>query len=346
MGLTATERRWWRAALRRDPACDGAFVFGVATTAVYCRASCPARRPRLANVAFFRTSGEAEREGFRACLRCGPSRRAGVLGACELIARSVETPPTLERLARHAGLSPGHLQRVFLRSLGVTPKQYARRLRFERFGRRLRSGSPIAPALYAAGFGSSSRLYERAISQLGMTPAAVARKGLGMRIAYDLMGSPLGRVLIAATPLGICAVELGSSDRGLAKGLRDRFPAASIGKSSALLRFAKERLRRLFAGALQDPSLPLDLRATAFQARVWESLRSIPYGETRTYAEVARSLGRPRAVRAVARACGSNPVALLIPCHRVLGSGGELRGYRWGLARKRALLRREGRKTR
>jgi len=346
MGLTATERRWWRAALRRDPACDDAFVFGVATTAVYCRASCPARRPRLANVAFFRSPREAEREGFRACLRCGPSRRAGVLRACEWIARSVETPPTLERVARRAGLSPGHLQRVFLRSLGVTPKQFARRLRFERFGRALRSGGRIASSLYAAGFGSSSRLYERALSQMGMTPATLARKGAGMQIAYDLMDGPLGRVLIAATPLGICAVELGSSDRALAKGLRDRFPAALIGRSAVLLRFAKERLRRLFAGAIQDPSLPLDLRATAFQARVWESLRSIPYGETRTYAEVARALGRPRAVRAVARACSSNPVALLIPCHRVVGSGGELRGYRWGLDRKAALLRREGRRAR
>ncbi len=338
-------RRWWRAALLRDAAYDGAFVFGVLTTAVYCRASCPARRPRHANVLFFRSPRDARREGFRACRRCGPGRSpappAGILGACEYIARHIEEPLTLERLARHAGWSPFHLQRVFRRTLGVTPKQYAGRLRLERFRSRVRSGDGVAPALYAAGFGSSSRLYERCLARLGMTPAVLARKGAGMKIAYDVTDTPLGKALIAATPLGICAVELGSREGALSANLRARFRGASITRSPNLLRFARGRLQALFSGMTRDPDLPLDVRATAFQAAVWESLRAIPAGETRTYAEVARSIGRPGAARAVGRACASNPAALVIPCHRVTAARGALGGYRWGLARKKALLERE-----
>jgi AraC family transcriptional regulator of adaptative response/methylated-DNA-[protein]-cysteine methyltransferase len=337
-----TRRRWWRAALFRDTAYDEVFVFGVTTTAIYCRPGCPARRPHLRNVVFFRSPRDAEGEGYRACKRCGPDPRrgprGGVLAACEWIARHGDELPSLERIARRVGWSPFHLQKVFRRSLGVTPKQYARRLRFQRFGRRVGSGGPVASALYAAGFGSSRGLYERSFSQLGMSPAALARKGLGMSIAYDVLDCPLGKALIAATPLGICAVEFGSRANDLSKSLRGRFPGASIARAPDLLRFARECLRKIFSGEAKNLDLPLDIRATAFQARVWETLCAIPYGQTRTYAQVARSIGRRSAVRAVARACASNPVALVIPCHRVQGAEGGLRGYRWGIARKKALL--------
>jgi AraC family transcriptional regulator of adaptative response/methylated-DNA-[protein]-cysteine methyltransferase len=321
--------------------------YGVVTTAIYCRLGCPSRQPRPENVVRFLTPADAEREGFRACRRCRPDEPAGppggLLAACGFIARHAAEPLTLSRLAREAGWSPSHLQRLFRRGLGVSPKEYARRLRFERLGRELRAGRPVAPALYAAGFGSSSRVYERAAAQLGMSPATVSRKGADMDIAYDLVACPLGKALIAATPLGLCAVFFGDGEKALAAELRARFPKARISRSPDLLRFAKDRLRAVFGGA-RDARLPLDVKATAFQARVWESLRAIRAGETRTYAEVARAVGRPRAVRAVARACASNPIALLIPCHRVVGSDGELHGYRWGAQRKKALLAREERK--
>ncbi|HLY10317.1 MAG TPA: methylated-DNA--[protein]-cysteine S-methyltransferase [Planctomycetota bacterium] len=338
------DRARWKAVLERDAAFDGAFVFGVTSTAIYCRPSCPARRPRPENAVFFRSPHEARREGFRACRRCHPDappvRPGGILAACDYIARHLDGPRTLADIARHVGWSPFHLQRVFRRKLGVTPKEYGRRLRFERLGRELRSGTRVAPALYAAGFGSTSRVYERADAQLGMSPAAVSRKGAGVQIAYDVVPCPLGKALIGATPLGICAVFFGDRERPLVQELRARFPEASIRRSADLLRFASIRLDAVFAGA-RDAWLPLDVRATAFQARVWESLRAIPFGETRTYAQIARLIGRPTAVRAVGTACGANPVSLIIPCHRVVGTDRKLHGYRWGVNRKTSLLARE-----
>ncbi|HZE98216.1 MAG TPA: methylated-DNA--[protein]-cysteine S-methyltransferase [Planctomycetota bacterium] len=331
-----------RAFQQRDPAYDGVFVVGVVTTGIYCRPSCPSRRAKPENLVFFRSPADAVRDGFRACKRCRPGRPAapgGVLAACDYIARHLEEPIRLDALARHTGRSPFHLQRLFKRSLGVSPKQYARRLRFGRLAAALRNGRAVAPALHAAGFGSSSRLYERSSTHLGMTPATLARKGAGMNIAYDLLDTPLGKVLIAATPAGICAVEIGDRERVLVAELRSDFPSARIERSPSLLRFAKARLLEFFRGG--DPHLPLDIRATAFQARVWESLRAIPSGETRTYKEVAKAIGRARSVRAVARACATNLISLLIPCHRVIGSDGGLRGYRWGIKKKRALLERE-----
>jgi AraC family transcriptional regulator of adaptative response/methylated-DNA-[protein]-cysteine methyltransferase len=340
-GQNQTRRR---TAQQRDAADDDAVIIGVTTTAIYCRPGCPARRPRPENVVVFRTPLEARREGFRACLRCKPDLigppPGGVLAACAFIARHAPETPTLARIARHVGWSPFHLQRVFQKKLGVSPKEYGRRLRFERLGKELRSGAKVAPALYAAGFGSSSRVYERAAAQLGMSPATLSRKGAGMSIAYDVVRCPLGNALIGATPLGICAVYFGDRPRPLVSELRARFPKAGISRSPDLLRFAKTRLKALFEGA-RDPQLPLDVRATAFQAKVWESLRAIPFGETRTYAEIARSIGHPAAVRAVGTACGANPVSLIIPCHRVVGTDGSLHGYRWGLGRKKALLARE-----
>jgi len=319
-------------------------VYGVRTTAIYCRPDCPSRRPRPENIVRFKAPADAEREGFRACLRCRPnqprSAPRGLLAACEYIARHSDGPLTLNAIARHAGWSPFHLQRVFRAKLGVSPKEFARRLRFERLGHELRTGRGIASALYAAGFGSPSRVYERAAAQLGMSPATLVRKGAGMKIAYDAVECPLGKALIAATPIGICAVFFGDREKPLITELRRRFPKAEISRSADLLRFARDRLMAVFGGA-SDAHLPLDVRGTAFQARVWESLRTIPPGETRTYAEIAKAIGRPKAVRAVGTACGDNPVSLLIPCHRVVGADGGLHGYRWGLERKRALLARE-----
>lgn len=314
-------------------------VFGVRTTGIYCRPDCPSKRARPENIEGFGSADEARRAGYRACRRCFPDRKnRGLLAACDYIAGHLDGAPTLDRIARHAGWSPFHLQRVFRRALGVSPKEYARRLRFERLGRELRAGRPVAPALYAAGFGSPSRVYERSSAQLGMSPAAVAKKGAGMSIAYDIVDGRLGRTLIAATPLGICMVGFADRDAALVADLRARFPNAGISRSRALLRYARARLRRVIDGDVRETALPLDVRGTAFQARVWESLRTIPRGQTRTYAEVAKAIGKPKAVRAVARACATNPVSILIPCHRVVGSEGGLRGYYWGVERKRALL--------
>lgn len=336
--------RWLRALQNRESAYDGAFVFGVTTTGIYCRPGCTARRPRPEHVVLFRSPREARLEGHRACKRCRPDQppgvEGGILAACDYIARHSDGPLTLAALARQSGWSPFHFQRVFTRTLGVSPKEYARRLRFERLGRELRSGRKVAPALYLAGFGSPSRVYERASAQLGMSPATLSRKGAGMSIAYDIVACPLGKALIGATPLGICAVFFGDREKPLVSDLRARFPNARISRSPHLLRFARSRLKAVFQGA-RDARLPLDVRATAFQAKVCESLRAIPFGETRTYAEIAQAIGHPAAVRAVGTACGANPVSLLIPCHRVVGSDGSLHGYRWGLDRKKALLARE-----
>lgn len=317
--------------LRRDAAWDGRFVFAVRTTGVYCRPSCPARRPRPEHARFFDGPEAAEREGFRACRRCQGRPDDRLLLACELLSKhpARDVPGRL-------GLDPDHFARVFRRALGVTPAEYARHVRFERFRRRAgRDGLAAA----SAEFGSSGRLYERAAERFGMTPGTLAAGGRGARIAYDVFPSRLGGILMAATQRGLCAVLPG----GWASDLRALFPKAELGRSPALLRFAAVRLRSLLDGRICDARLPLDVRATAFQARVWSSLRAIPAGETRSYADIARAIGRPAAVRAVARAIASNAVAVLVPCHRAIGSDGSLRGFRWGLSRKAALLKSERR---
>lgn len=337
--MNTTERGHWNAVLRRDPAADGRFVFAVTTTGIYCRPSCPARRPRVEHVRFYGSPKVAEREGYRACKRCGP-KPALTLRICEYLRRHLDEKPTLSVLAREAGLSPFHLQRLFKRALGVSPREYLELLRFEEFRKRGK-GSTLSSAIYGAGFGSMSRIYERARSWLGMTPKSYQKGGAGMSIAYDLIACPLGRALIAATPLGICAVAFGDSDAALTRDLKRRFPRATLRREPTLLRHAGSALKRIFDGG--DVSLPLDVRATAFQARVWKELRRIPRGTTRSYSDIARRIGRPRSVRAVATACAGNPVALLIPCHRVVGADGSLTGYRWGLARKETLLSSERR---
>jgi len=344
--------RRWEAVLARDRRMDGAFVFGVRSTHIYCRPSCPSRRPRRERVVFFPVPEAAESCGFRACLRCRPQDAAAAdpsIAWARRLCREIEAAggAPLEALARKAGVSPHHLQRTFKRVVGISPREYAEALRLRAVKVRLKRGDAVTEALYEAGFGSSSRLYESAGARLGMTPATYRRGGRGMRIQYTIADSPLGRLLVGATDRGVSAVCLHDDDRALEKALREEYPEAEIRRDDAERGPWVEAILAHLAGRQPHLDLPIDVQATAFQWQVWEALRRIPYGETRTYAEVARALGRPTATRAVARACATNRVALVIPCHRVVGKGGSLTGYRWGTERKRALLDREqGRRPR
>jgi AraC family transcriptional regulator of adaptative response/methylated-DNA-[protein]-cysteine methyltransferase len=338
----------WRAVLDRDRRADGRFVYAVRSTGIYCQPSCPSRRPARGNVTFFPTGPEAEREGYRPCRRCGEAvgeRRGSALRlvrkVCDLLQRHPMEPFTLSRLAESCAVSPFTLQRTFTRETGVSPRAYAESLRFGRLRQGLRQERTVSSAAYAAGFGSSSRLYEAATSRLGMTPASYRRGGGGETIHYDIVPSRLGRVLIAATAAGVCVVALGDSDKALEVALMEEFPRAErVRKPAAIAPFVAP-VRGVIDGKAPTSELPLDARGTVFQARVWAALREIPAGERRTYAEVARRIGRPKAVRAVASAIAANPLAVLVPCHRVLRSDGGLGGYRWGLERKRKLLDRE-----
>lgn len=261
--------------------------------------------------------------------------------ACEIIEASVDSPPSLATLSRRIGYSPYHLHRMFQRVTGVTPRQYAEALRARRLRGGLRAGTPVTQALYDAGFGSASRLYERAPSELGMTPAAYRRGGRGIAVTYALARSPLGMLLVAITPRGVCAVRLGDSAAALERGLEREFPNAARERDDARLRSVVRRVLARLDGSRPDARLPLDIRATAFQRRVWRALCAIPRGQTRSYGEIARAIGRPRAARAVGHACAANPVALVIPCHRAVRSDGTMGGYAWGVGRKRKLLERE-----
>lgn len=275
-----------------------------------------------------------------------PQQVALARAACAFIDKQEEERPTLAALADHLGVSPWHLQRVFTRVIGVSPRDYADARRSERFRSELKSGESVASATYGAGYGSASRVYERAVHHLGMTPASYAKGGAGARIAYALVDSPFGRLLVAATAQGICFLCLGDDDKKLESALRAEFPKAdALIRDDEALAEAVESVLAHLAGELPHFELPLDVRATAFQRRVWQELLAIPYGETRTYSEIAEALGAPNAQRAVGRACATNPVSVVIPCHRALRQDGGLGGYRWGLSRKRALLRREAEKT-
>jgi AraC family transcriptional regulator of adaptative response/methylated-DNA-[protein]-cysteine methyltransferase len=355
MNTMATERSLndaggdtrWQAVLARDRRADGQFVYAVRSTGVYCRPSCPSRRPRRHVVAFFDAAVDAERAGFRACRRCKPHEPAAadpwvekIRRACVYLA-NVDGHPSLATLARRVGGSPYHLQRNFKRLVGVSPREYAEACRLRKVKRRLRQGDAVTGAMLDAGYGSSSRFYERAAPKLGMSPSTYRRGGAGMSIRYTIVDSPLGRLLVGATPRGVCAVAMGTSDVDLERALAQEYPAAAIAADEgSLSRWTTEILAHL-AGRRPRLDLPLDVQATAFQWQVWEALRAIPYGETRTYGEIAKAIGRPRAVRAVARACATNPVALAIPCHRVVSTGGGASGYRWGVNRKKTLLARE-----
>jgi AraC family transcriptional regulator, regulatory protein of adaptative response / methylated-DNA-[protein]-cysteine methyltransferase len=337
--------RFWQATLQRDSQADGSFVFAVRSTHVYCRPSCPARRPLRSNTVFFRTAQDAESQGFRACRRCRPNNQHSatvlVRQAAAAIAGLNEEAVRLGSLARQLHSSPAKLRRAFRRVTGLSPKDFEQASRLERFKKLLREGASVTDALYACGYGSSSRLYEKTNAQLGMTPASYRKGGAGMQIGYSVVESSVGKVLVAATERGVSAVYLGEREGPLVDALRKEYPKAEIaranGGSDAWL---KEILRRI-EGSAPSVELPLDVKATAFQRRVWQELQKIPRGKTRTYTQVADALGEPRAVRAVARACATNPVSIVVPCHRVVRRDGQLAGYRWGLQRKQKLLERE-----
>ena len=339
---SANQDRRWQEVLARDASRDGVFVFAVISTGVYCRPSCPSRRPRRDRVRFFSRPDEAERAGFRACLRCRPrdpdSRMKTVESVCQFLQQHADELVTLAVLGERFRMNPFHLQRVFKSTTGVSPREYVDAIRMRSFKARLRSGRSVTDAIYEAGFGSSSRLYERSGPQLGMTPATYQRGGKGIFIRYTTLDSPVGRMLLAATDHGVCSISFGESDGGLLEGLRREFPDATLRRGEAVLRRWVRALLEHLHGEPPLPHLPLDVQATAFQRRVWEHLRSIPYGSTRSYAEVARAIGSVSGARAVARACANNPAAIAIPCHRVVRSTGDLGGYRWGIERKKALL--------
>ena len=339
--------RYWRATLERDRRADGTFVLAVRSTHIYCRPSCPARRPLRRNVTFFRTREEAERQGYRPCLRCRPNEIAAsvalVQQAAGHLVNTDEEAVRLGPLAQDLGVTEATLRRAFLQVTGLTPRQLAEALRIQRFKKMLRAGSKITDALYETGFGSSSRVYERSNAQLGMTPATYQKGGKGMKLGYTIAKSPVGKVLVAATDRGISAVYLGEVETALVGELRKEYPRAEIAEApDGYQRWVKEIVQRT-EGKAPQAELPLDLQATAFQRRVWQELQRIPLGATRTYSQVARALGKPSAVRAVARACATNPVSVVVPCHRVVRSNGNLAGYRWGLSRKERLLDQERR---
>jgi len=376
--------RRWQAVVDRDGSLDGTFVFAVSSTGIFCRPSCPAKRPRPENVSFFDHALEAEQAGYRACLRCRPKAADGnpqsalVRSICRYIEQHVVDPHiedqhiedrlTLSLLARKFRRSPFHLQRTFKAVLGVSPKAYMDACRLRQVKQNLQAGHSVTTALYAAGYGSSSCLYERTATQLGMTPEKYRRGAVAAVVRYTIVGdtgvrdtnardtsvrdtsvrdnnvrytiarSPLGRMLIAATDKGICAINFADSDQQLVQGLIREFPFAVRRRDDAAMSQWRESLTRLMQGQEPNPSLPLDIRATAFQRRVWEALQRIPRGETLSYSAVAKKIGMPKATRAVARACATNPVAVAIPCHRAVRQDGELGGYRWGIERKEQLL--------
>ena len=342
----------WNAVLARDSSRDGSFVFAVKSTGIYCRPSCPARRPRSEQVSFYQLPEAAEREGFRACRRCHPRRARTTDPKIELVRRIChaidehdEEPQTLKTLSEETGVSAHHLQRTFKDVMGITPRQYADSQRLKKFKTNVKGGSSVTNAMYDAGYGSSRGLYEKSSAQLGMTPATYGRGGAGMRIIYTTTDCSLGRLLVAATSRGVCSVALGDNDSDLISALFAEYPKASIDSQdtsiSPSLNLWLNQVLELTAGKTPNVDLPLDIQATAFQWQVWEELRRIPLGETRSYQEIAAAIQKPKAVRAVARACASNHAALLIPCHRVIREDKSLGGYRWGLKRKEELLQRE-----
>ncbi|GHF46785.1 AraC family transcriptional regulator of adaptative response/methylated-DNA-[protein]-cysteine methyltransferase [Deinococcus metalli] len=328
----------WAAVLAHDGAADGTFWYGVSTTGIYCRPGCPSRRPRREHVSFHDSPGAAEAAGFRPCKRCTPERigaGARAVAHAQALIEAAPTPPALADLAAAVGVSPFHLQRVFKARLGVSPKQYALGRRTQKLKEELKMTPNVTAALYGAGHDSPATLYAPATDQLGMTPGAYARGGAGERIHYAVTDSVLGPMLVAATARGLCAVRFGEPD-ALGAELRAEYPRAELVEDAALLRTYVEGVQAHLAGR----TLPLttDVPGTDFQRRVWAALREIPRGETRTYAQLAGMIGQPAAVRAVARACATNPVAVVVPCHRIVPKAGGHGGYRWGAERKARLL--------
>jgi AraC family transcriptional regulator of adaptative response/methylated-DNA-[protein]-cysteine methyltransferase len=360
-----SKHAWWQAVETHDKRADGNFVYGVRSTGIYCKPSCPSRRPGRAQVEFFLLPAAAEQKGFRACKRCKPQmsriqdpRTGAVARVCREIDRQVQNSDgaadgakrsdfhlTLSSLSAVADMGSHQLERAFRSVMGISPRQYADARRMQWLKSKLKKGDDVTTALYDAGFGSSSRLYERAPGHLGMTPATYRQGGAGMEIRFTIANSPLGRLLVGATERGISALYLGKEDAPLEAALQKEYPRAEIRRDRNGMQEWVGKILEHLRGQEPNLDLPTDVQATAFQRRVWQELRKIPYGSTRTYSQVARAIGRPTAIRAVARACATNPVSVVVPCHRVVREDGNLAGYRWGLERKRELLAHEAGRT-
>ncbi len=340
MTFILDENECWQAVQNRGASLSVSFFYAVRSTKIYCRPSCPSRRPRRNKVEFFAALEDAETAGYRACLRCRPreasAQAEAVADACRYLEAHSGESVTLAALAERAGFSSAHFQRVFRRSVGVSPREYAAERRLGQFKQSLQDGEAVGSALIDAGYGSTSRLYEN--PALGMTPTAYKRGGECVPISYTVTATLLGQMLVAATAKGICAITLGDRKEELEAALRREYPAADFTEDDSRLAGWVQALVRHLAGEQPGLDLPLDIRATAFQRRVWLELQRIPYGETRSYTQVAETIGSPNAARAVAQACASNPAALAVPCHRVVRGTGGMSGYRWGVERKSALL--------
>ena len=340
----------WKAVAAKNRDLDGVFYFGVRTTGIFCRPSCSSRQPKRENVSFYPTADDARRAGFRACMRCKPQDANFTGPDAELVANALRMLrddeveiATVDELAAALNVSAGHVQKTFKNMIGVSPKEVMDMFRLENFKENVREAD-VTTSLYESGFGSSRSLYEKAGERIGMTPATYKKGGSGVSISYTIADSSLGKLLVASTEKGICAVSFGDNEDELKRELEQEFFAAEIAADDIGLKRAVDSILRGLNGERSILALPLDVRGTAFQMRVWSELRKIPYGETRSYKEVAETIGDPKAVRAVARACATNPVALVTPCHRVVASDGKLAGYRWGIGRKAELLEQESKK--
>ncbi len=347
-----TDAARWSALRARDRAADGYFYYGVRTTGVYCRPSCGARRARVENVRFFDDIEAARQAGLRPCKRCRPDgvlqpdhQVALIAEACRHI-ESAEEMPTLAALAEGAQLSRFHFHRLFKRQIGLTPREYMHAVRAQRVRDGLQRADSITGAIFEAGYGSSSRFYERSAHALGMVPSVYRRGAAGELIRFAIGDCSLGKILVAATARGVCAILLGDDPKELLRDLQRRFDRAQLTTGGAEFQDSVAHVTTLVEQPMRSLDLPLDVRGTAFQHRVWQALRSVPPGSTVSYAEIARRIGQPQCVRAVGQAIAANPVAVAIPCHRIVGSDGSLSGYRWGQTRKRALLAREGEQQR
>lgn len=337
----------WQVVQAKDAKFDGAFFTGVRTTGIYCKPSCPAKTPKRENITFFASRTEAENSGFRACRRCKPNEENVVnpnvelvRNVCDFLKANSDDSISLELLGAKLNVSASHLQRTFKQTLGVSPKEFADREKLENFKKQV-GQTDVTTALYDSGFGSSRALYEKANANLGMTPATYRNGGKNMKINFAIADCSLGKILVAATKKGVCSVKLGDTAAELEANLKQEFPAAEIYPSEKDLKSHVAAILQNLEGKQKTLDLPLDLQATAFQLRVWAELRKIPPGETRSYKQIAQQIAAPTASRAVARACATNPLAIVTPCHRAVGSNGNLSGYRWGVARKGELLKQE-----
>jgi AraC family transcriptional regulator of adaptative response/methylated-DNA-[protein]-cysteine methyltransferase len=339
---------FWDAFQKRDKTFDGKFFIGVKTTGIYCKPSCPSRKPKFENSILFETRNEAIRAGFRACKRCQPDVDFEIEDDSSLFQRAtrqldnqLDTIDSVQAWAEQLNIPLSKLRQAVKTVTGISLREYLVNKKVDTFKQSIQSGENVTSAIYSAGFGSSSRLYEKATKRLGMTPGKYKNGGLGEKIVYAIMSSPYGKLMLAATHKGLCSIKFGDTDESLADELRKEFPRADIHSDSGELAPWILKLQQYFSGIYDLLTIPLDLRATAFQLRVWDELRCIPFGETRSYTQIADAIGNPKAVRAVASACAANPVAIVTPCHRVIHNNGSISGYRWGNERKKALLESE-----